>query len=168
VCTPACSSPRDRSCSAGNSPAQGPPLAGQLPLTLADPGWPSKEFLIRRERYSGIVHTAFAAAQQIRCLRPRNSNRRSTFALSTTGGTVAELRIMPQEKTRPTVLCPACKTRMNIRQIATASFTADEFVYHCPMCDTETKQRLRGHQLSPPQAPKTPYWQWRSFKHAAG
>jgi hypothetical protein len=37
---------------------------------------------------------------------------------------------MPQEKTPPTMLCPACKTRMSTRQIATASF--NKFVYHCP------------------------------------
>jgi hypothetical protein len=49
---------------------------------------------------------------------------------------------MPQEKTWPTVLCPACKTRMSIGQIATGSFATDEVVYHCPMCDPETKQQI--------------------------
>jgi hypothetical protein len=84
-CTPAGPIPPDRSCSAGNSPAKAPPLAGHLPLTLADPGWLSKEFLIRRERYSGIVHTAFAAAQQLRCLRPRNSKSPLNVCLMSTG-----------------------------------------------------------------------------------
>jgi hypothetical protein len=50
------------------------------------------------------------------------------------------LRIMQREKTWPTVLCPACKARMSIGQIITGSFTANEVLYHCPMCDTETKQ----------------------------
>jgi hypothetical protein len=40
-----------------------------------------------------------------------------------------------------TVLCPACKTRMSIRRIAhTTAEEIDEFIYHCPMCDIETKQ----------------------------
>jgi hypothetical protein len=47
---------------------------------------------------------------------------------------------MQREKTWPTVLCPACKARMSIGQIITGSFTANEVVYHCPMCDIETKQ----------------------------
>jgi hypothetical protein len=67
------------------APPKPPPLAGHLPLTLADPGGLSKEFLIRRERYSGIVHTAFAAAQQIRCLRPRNSKSPLNVCLMSTG-----------------------------------------------------------------------------------
>jgi hypothetical protein len=60
---------------------------------------------------------------------------------------------MPQEKTPPTMLCPACKTRMSTRQIATASF--NKFVYHCPMCDTEIKQEgsfFGGHHST--QAPR--------------
>jgi hypothetical protein len=85
-CTPAGPIPQIAPCSAGNSPAKAPPpLAGHLPLTLADPGGLSKEFLIRRERYSGIVHTAFAAAQQIRCLRPRNSKSPLNVCLMSTG-----------------------------------------------------------------------------------
>jgi hypothetical protein len=45
---------------------------------------------------------------------------------------------MPEEKT--SVLCPACKTRMSIRQLAyVTAEDIDEFVYHCPMCDAEIK-----------------------------
>jgi hypothetical protein len=48
---------------------------------------------------------------------------------------------MPEEKTN--VLCPACKTRMSIlQQISYVKpIDTDEFVYHCPMCDAEIKQR---------------------------
>jgi Zn finger protein HypA/HybF involved in hydrogenase expression len=44
---------------------------------------------------------------------------------------------MPEEKTN--VLCPACKTRMSIRQQISyvKPIDTDEFVYHCPMCDAE-------------------------------
>jgi hypothetical protein len=55
---------------------------------------------------------------------------------------------MPEEKT--TLLCPACKTRMTIRQIAyVTAEDIDEFVYHCPMCDAEIKHR-GPHLLAPP------------------
>jgi hypothetical protein len=53
---------------------------------------------------------------------------------------------MPQEKA--TVLCPACNTRMSIRQQISyvKPLDTDEFVYHCPMCYTEIKER--GPHLS--------------------
>jgi hypothetical protein len=59
---------------------------------------------------------------------------------------------MPEEKT--TVLDPACKTRMSIRQIAyyVMPKDTDEFVYHCPMCDAEIKHR-GPHLLKAPLAP---------------
>jgi hypothetical protein len=152
-------------------PTRSPTLAGQMPHGW---NWPVPVGCLAAFSYPARTVQQYSP-YGILCVPtnrpafgPRNSNRRSTFALWTPGA-VAELRIMPQEKTRPTVLCPACKTRMSTKQIVTGSFDhTDEFVYHCPMCDTETRQHLRRHQLSPPQAPKTPYWQWRSFKHAAG
>jgi hypothetical protein len=59
--------------------------------------------------------------------------------------------MMPEEKT--TVLCPACKTRMSIRQIAyVTAEDIDEFVYHCPMCDAEIKEQW-PHHLKTPLAP---------------
>ena len=79
-----------------------------------------------------------AAMQHTGCPGPRGTQiRLSTFVLRARQS-LRSLRVMPQEKTPPTMLCPACKTRMSTRQIATASF--NKFVYHCPMCDTEIKQ----------------------------
>ena len=65
---------------------------------------------------------------------------------------LASLRIMmPEEKT--TVLCPACKTRMSIRRIAyVTAEDIDEFLYHCPMCDAEIKER-GPHHFKTPLAP---------------
>ena len=58
---------------------------------------------------------------------------------------------MPEEKTN--VLCPACKTRMSIRQQISyvRPIDTDEFVYHCPMCDAEIKQGhiFQSHHLCP-------------------
>jgi hypothetical protein len=75
---------------------------------------------------------------------------------------------MLQEKERPPVSCPACKTRMSVRRIAHGSAEdVDEFIYHCPMCDIETKQQvlhLSSSLQSAPQATKSP---WQPFKHAA-
>jgi hypothetical protein len=75
---------------------------------------------------------------------------------------------MVQEKTRMSVSCPACKTRMSVRRIShRIAEDVDEFIYHCPMCDIETKQQVlhpsRSLQ-SPLQATKS---RWQSFKHAA-
>jgi hypothetical protein len=58
---------------------------------------------------------------------------------------------MPDEKI--TVLCPACKSRMSVRQIIHAiDKHTDEFVYHCAMCDIELKQ-LAPQRLHEPVAP---------------
>ena len=75
---------------------------------------------------------------------------------------------MLQEKTRLSVSCPACKSRMSVRPIAhRIAEDVDAFIYHCPMCDIETKQQVphpsRSLQ-SPPEATKS---RWQSFKHAA-
>ena len=48
---------------------------------------------------------------------------------------------MVQEKTRMSVSCPACKTRMSVRRIShRIAEDVDEFIYHCPMCDIETNK----------------------------
>jgi hypothetical protein len=58
---------------------------------------------------------------------------------------------MPEEKT--TVLCPACKTRMSVRQIAHATAKdGGDFAYHCPMCDIEIKQKS-PHRAKTPLEP---------------
>jgi hypothetical protein len=66
------------------------------------------------------------------------------------GFEVPSLCIMSEEK-RTTVLCPACKNRMSVKQISHA-MVADEYVYHCAMCDLEIKQQ--GPQLA--KAPLEP------------
>ena len=63
---------------------------------------------------------------------------------------MTSLCIMSEEK-QTTVLCPACKSRMSVKQISHA-MVADEFVYRCPMCDLEMKQQ--GPQLA--KAPLEP------------
>jgi hypothetical protein len=60
---------------------------------------------------------------------------------------------MQRAKGWPTILCPACKTRMSLKQIAHTSIKAiDQFIYHCPMCDIEVRQEgpfLRSRELEP-------------------
>jgi hypothetical protein len=75
---------------------------------------------------------------------PRGTQiRLSTFALRLWLAVAGACVSCHKKKTRPTMLCRACKTRLSIKQIATASF--NEFVYHCPMCDTEMKQGGSHH-----------------------
>ena len=50
---------------------------------------------------------------------------------------VAEFAYHATRKNAADYVVPRCKTRMSIRQLATAF---NKFVYHCPMCDTEIKQ----------------------------
>jgi hypothetical protein len=107
----------------------------------------------------GYPHiAALPAAMQQACVQGSGTQLTwSTFALRPRFA-VTSLRIMPEEKT--TVLCPACKSRMSVKQISHAmAKNTDEFIYHCAMCDIEIKQQvphLSTAALSPPQAPKFP------------
>jgi hypothetical protein len=50
---------------------------------------------------------------------------------------------MPKDN-RPTVPCPCCKTRMSLSRWVNSVGT----IYHCPMCDAETKRDVL-HTLPP-------------------
>jgi transcription elongation factor Elf1 len=62
---------------------------------------------------------------------------------------------MPEEKT--TVLCPACKGRMSVRQISHAiAKNFDELVYQCAMCDIEIKQQVPHLSKAPLERAASP------------
>jgi hypothetical protein len=62
---------------------------------------------------------------------------------------------MPEEKT--TVLCPACKGRMSVRQISHAMVkNTDEIIYHCVMCDIEIKQQVPHLSKAPLEPAASP------------
>jgi hypothetical protein len=53
-----------------------------------------------------------------------------------------------QNDARPTISCPCCATRMSLKQ----SVNSGGAIYHCPMCDAETKRDV-PHPL-PPLSPQ--------------